>query len=387
MIKSRLNPNIPFYLLMFLSVSFVLSIFALQLFAGLLFIIWAIEKFSEKKKAIDFFVVAVLIYGGSRLLSVIFSEYPEQSIHSLYKEVLFFLSVFSIGFYLKALDERKIKILIYVFIAGAALNSLIGLIQFNFGKVERAQSLSSGYTVFSGYLTAALGIAIAAINFDEIKKRYSVFNIITIGLILSAILTSLGRANIAVAGLIILASLLLKKINLKQFILIILITVPVSYLSFINNTDVVSARIEAPAQLSDRDIIYKGAMEIAFEHPVFGFGTRTFKQIFPFREEFADKGVGGWHNHFLQMYFESGIIGLTAYLFLIFIVFKSAYKFLRGNNREGNKIIAWGVIFSVAALFLSAFFSGFIDSPILSIQFAFLVSLLTSVIYKEQLNE
>jgi hypothetical protein len=116
MISSRYDSRIPFYLLILLSVSYVLSIFTLQLFGGMIAILWLFEKNSEKKKAIDGFIVAVSIYGIARLLSIALSEYQGESIQAIYKEALFFISVFSFGFYLKVLDEKKIILLIYYFI-------------------------------------------------------------------------------------------------------------------------------------------------------------------------------------------------------------------------------------------------------------------------------
>jgi O-antigen ligase len=370
--------------MIFLSVSFVLSIFALQLFGGILAVLWMFERNSEKRKAIDNFVIVVCIYGIARIIAIALSEYPEESVQALYKEALFFLSVFSFGFYSKILDERKIRLLIYSFIAGAVINSLIGLAQFSFGIVERAESLSSGYSVFSGYLVVSLGISIAVLGFNEIKKKYSYFIVISLGIILAGIITSLGRANISIAILIFIISIIVKKINLKQILFVLLIAGAVSYISFYNNKGEITQRIESPAQLSDRDILYKGAVELVWENPVFGFGPRTFKKIFPFRDEFEDKGIGGWHNNILQVYFESGLIGLSAYIILFFVVLRSGYKLLKRKSLEDSRIIVWGILISVAALFLSAFFSGvLIDSPILSIVFAFLVSIMTSEIYKE----
>src|SRR5690606_28569945 len=119
MISTRYEIRIPFYFLILLSVSFVLSIFAMQLFGAALVILWLFEKNSEKKKAIDSFIIAVLIYGLIRIISIIFSEYPDESISALYREALFFLSIFPIGFYLKSFDDQKKKIIIYSFIAGA----------------------------------------------------------------------------------------------------------------------------------------------------------------------------------------------------------------------------------------------------------------------------
>ena len=385
MISSRFNIQIPFYLLTFLSVSYVLSIVVLQVFTGALVILWLFEKTSEKKKAIDSFIIMLLVYGFVRLLSIIFSEYQDISIHSLYKEALFYLSVFPFGFYLKSLDPKKTQVIIYTFIAGGVINSLIGLIQFNLGVVERAESLSSGYMTFSGYLLTVLGVALTSFNLNEVKKRYPYLISISIILILAGIITSLGRANIFVAVLLLIMSLIIrKKVNIKQIVSFAIVIAAILYISFSSNPTLVKQRIGAPAAFSDRDIIYKGAVEIFPEHPVLGYGPRTFKKIFPLKEQFADQGIGSWHNQILQIYFESGILGLSAYLVLMFLIFQKGYKFLKTKPQQESRNIVLGVMLSVAALFLSSFFSNFIDSPVLSIEFAFIVSLMTSEIFRNK---
>ncbi len=384
MISSRFDIRIPFYLTILLSVSFVLSIFALQLFAGLLVILWLLEKNSEKRKAIDKIVVLIVIYGLVRIVAIIFSEYPSVSIQTFYKEGLFFLSIFSLGFYLKVFDEKKTRQIIYIFILGAALNSLIGLIRFNLGSVERAQSFSSGYTVYSVYLLAAFGVVVFLSGLSEIKRRYFYLHIILSAVILAGMVSSLGRADIAVAVLILLAGIFFKRIKIRQVLLIILGAAILSSISFFNNSTEATQRVEAPTQLSDRDVLYKGAVELIREHPLLGYGPRTFKEIFPFKDELADKGVGGWHNELLQVYFESGAAGLTAYLALMIGIFSSGISFVKRNRTEESATIVLGILVSIAALLLSALFSGFIDSPILSIVFALLVSVLTSESFRNK---
>ena len=304
MITTRFDQRLPFYLIMLLSLSFTLSIFTMQLFGGVLAVLWLSEKNSEKKKAVDHIITLVALYGLIRLLAIVFSEYPSLSVHSLYKEALFYLSVFSISFYMKVFDSRKIHLIIYFFLLGAALNSVIGLVSFNLGFVERAQSLSSGYMTFSVYLLASFGIAIMLSGLEKIKGKYYYIHILLTGLILTGIISSLGRANIVIAVLILITGIFLKKIRIKQVLLLGIVAFILSSISFLNNSTEVNQRIDAPTQLSDRDIIYKGAGEIMWEHPVLGFGPRTFKEIFPLREELADKGVGSWHNDLLQVYFE-----------------------------------------------------------------------------------
>ena len=327
MISSRFDIRVPFYLTALLSVSFVLSIFALQLFAGLLAILWLLEKYSEKRKAIDKIVVLIAIYGLVRIVAIIFSEYPSVSVQSFYKEGLFFLSIFSLGFYLKVFDERKRRQIIYIFILGAALNSIIGLTKFNLGLVERAESFTSGYTAFSVYLLAAFGVTIILSDLSEVKRRYFYLHIILSAIILAGMVSSLGRADIAIAILVLLAGILLKRIKIRQVLLIILGAAIISSISFFNNSTEATQRVKAPTQLSDRDVLYKGAEELIREHPLLGYGTRTFKEIFPLKDKLEDKGIGGWHNELLQVYFESGFAGLSAYLAINDRNFFFRYKF------------------------------------------------------------
>ncbi|RPI65244.1 MAG: O-antigen ligase family protein [Ignavibacteriales bacterium] len=202
----------------------------------------------------------------------------------------------------------------------------------------------------------------------------------------AGIITSLGRINIAVAVLILILSVIFKMISFKNIIFILLIAGAISFISFYNNKAEVTQRIESPAQLSDRDIIYKGAGEILWEHPFLGYGPRTFKEIFPFREEFSDKGISGWHNHILQVYFESGLIGLAVYIYFFAVIFFSGYRFIMRRYEGVKNFIVQGVLLSCAALFLAAFFSSVIDAPVLSIVFVFLVSIMTSEFYKEKYN-
>jgi O-antigen ligase len=386
MITTRFDQRLPFYLIILLSVSFSLSIFTMQLFGGTLALLWLFEKNSEKKKAADRIVMMVTLYGLVRLLAIIFSEYTSVSVHSLYKEALFYLSVFSIGFYMKVFDSRKIRLIIYFFLVGAALNSVIGLINFNFGLVERAQSLSSGYMTFSVYLLTSFAMAIILSGFEEIKEKYFYIHILLTGLILTGIVSSLGRVNIVIAVLILITGIFLKKIRIKQVLLLGIVAFILSSVSFLNNSTEINQRIEAPAQLSDRDIIYKGAGEIMWEHPVLGFGPRTFNEIFPLREELTDKGVGSWHNDLLQVYFESGFIGLMTYILMIVIIFSSGIGFVMKNKGEGNNIIVLSTLVSIGAMLLSSVFSGFIDSPVLSIVLVFLISLQASEVYRSKLH-
>lgn len=379
-VTSRFNSHISYTLIIAVVITFLLSLALLQVFAGALCLLWLLEKWNEKKKAFDVFSKIFLIFLIVRLAALIFSEFIGVSVQILYKEVLFYLCFFSLSFYLKTFDYEKIKNILYYFSFASVVIALIGIVRFNLSIVERAESFSSGYSTFSSYLLAGLGCMLAFAENTKKIKYFQWLRIVAAAIILVGIVTSLGRANAVIAAAMLIISLFLKRMKLLHVIYIILITIPLSYLSFQNNSIQVNQRIEAPTQLSDRDIIYKGAGEIIFNHPLLGYGPKTFSEIFPHREDFADKGIGSWHNDLLEVYFESGSLGLAAYMLLIFSVFFYQIKFLiREKEKVEARSIIYGVLFATAGLFLSALVAGFINSPVLSLVFALLVGVQSAV--------
>ncbi|GMU95428.1 O-antigen ligase family protein [Ignavibacterium album] len=387
LIKSRFSEKIIFTILSLLAVSFVLSLFLMQLAAALLFILWLFEKKEQKKKAFDVITAFILIFGLVRLITIFLSEFPQSSFESLYKEALFYTTAVALPFYLKTLDKKKVLGLMIIFIYGAAIISIIGSTRFFIGDVERAQSFSSSYTVFSGYLLTAF---VSALFYPKKDKSFNqqFFWAIVYSIIFLGLLTSLGRANIALALLAFLVAITLKQISVRQIIMLIIIAIIGYGVYSFRPSKVIGERVENITQLSDRDIIWQGAKEILFEHPVLGFGPRTFQQIFPLKEKFADKGIGGWHNDFLQIYFESGAIGLLAFLILLYIILKTSINQIRNKKTDAElKSVSASVLASVIALIISAMAAGFITSVVLSIVFVFLISFLSRIDYEQKQDQ
>ncbi|MFN3873232.1 MAG: O-antigen ligase family protein [Ignavibacterium sp.] len=382
LIKSRFSEKIIFTILSLLAVSFVLSLFVLQLAAALLFILWLFEKKDEKKKAFDSIISFVLIFGLVRLITIFLSEFPQSSFESLYKEALFYTTAVALPFYFKTLDKKKVLELMMIFILGAAVISVIGSTRFFIGEVERAQSFSSSYTVFSGYLLTAF---VSALFYPKKDKSFNqqLFWAVVYSIIFLGLLTSLGRANIAIALFAFLVAIILKQIPVRQIIMLVIIALIGFGVYSVRPSKVIGERVENITQLSDRDIIWQGAKEILSEHPFFGFGPRTFQQAFPLKEKFADKGIGGWHNDFLQIYFESGIVGLISFLILLYIIIKTSINQIRNKKTDAElKSISASVLASVIALILSSIVAGFITSVVLSIVFIFLISSLSRIDYE-----
>ncbi len=391
MIVSRFSSKYVFAIFAILSVSFVLSLFLLQLLGAILFLLWLFEKWDNKSKSFDTLLKLIFIFGFVRLISVVFSSYPSSSNAVFYKEALFYTSALSFFFYIKSFDKKTLVDLLSIFIAGAVAMSVVGILKFSLGIVERAEGFSSSYTVFSAYLLTALSIALFYPT-DKNKKFKEVIRLLSIILLFIGIIVSLGRTNIAVAVLIFVSAVLFKKVDIKSAVIIIatlLILISLYYISnrqTINNN--VTDRIENISYLSDRDIIWKGAKEILFNKPFLGYGPRTFNEIFPLRDEFSDKRIGGWHNDALQIYFESGLLGLSIFLFLLVYILYISVKLVKSKTLDDDyKKIAQAVLCSIISLFLSGITAGFITSVVLSIVFVFLLSVLSRIEFERTINK
>ena len=388
MLNTRYDTRLPFYLTIATVSSFLLSLFLLQLFAGLLVLAWLFESNKNKFKAIDtisyIFIAFVLI----RILSTLFSDYPDSSNQMYYKDLLFFLSFFAFGYYLKVFDENKLRTIYYAFVIAAIFVACIGLTKFITGNTERAESFTSGYATFSSYLVSVIGFAL--ILFRIIKdKQQKLLLAAGVVLMISGIVTSLGRTNIVIAIFILFIGIVAIKIKVRYAIALFLLAIGISWVSFQLNVKEFNKRIETPVHLSDRDVLFETAKELfmKFEKPIIGYGPRTFHDVFTNREQISDKGVGSWHNDFIQVYFESGFLGLAAFLVIIFLPFIKALKCLKDCRlSEERKYFLIGAVLGLVGLVLSALTAGFVNSPVLSILFAFFITTISVIVYPVKNN-
>ncbi len=379
MVNSRFDKKVLLAILSLFAVSFLISLALLQLVAGLIFIMWLFEKNEEKRKAGGLILYAIFIFGLVRLISVFLSDFPSSSYQVFYKEAIFYTTAVSLSFYYKSLDKEGIIKLLYFFISGAVLVSLIGTYRFYSGDVDRAQSFSGSYTAFSSYLLVAFSFSLFFFK-DYSKKSNQIIWATIYVILLLGIFTSLGRANLFIALLILVISIVLKQIKPLQLIVLLVSILTIFFINYLFPSDRIEQRATNITQLSDRDIIWEGAMKIISEKPIIGFGPRTFSEIFPLKEKFQDKGVGGWHNDFLQIYFESGIIGLISFMFLLFVIIKELLKQINYKTLSIEfRSISISILFVLISLLLTAFFSGFITSVYISVVFVFLIMLIDRI--------
>jgi O-antigen ligase len=131
------------------------------------------------------------------------------------------------------------------------------------------------------------------------------------------------------------------------------------------------------SNLSDRDILWKGAGMIYSEHPVFGFGPVTFREIFPLFENITDKNLSSWHSDYLQVYMESGIVGLVTFLWLGVSVFYIGIKMLLKKSIDNvSKDLALALVLAMTCFYLTGTVGTFIFNPISTLLFQILLGIL-----------
>jgi O-antigen ligase len=130
------------------------------------------------------------------------------------------------------------------------------------------------------------------------------------------------------------------------------------------------------SHLSDRDVLWRGAAALLDDHPLFGYGPGTFRQIFPFHDLLTDKEINGWHNDYLRIYLESGLVGVTAFVAWMGAIFWKGLRFVRRKDISGSdQTIAKAILAAIGTILVSSLVaSAAFDTIILM-----LLSLLTAI--------
>jgi len=294
--------------------------------------------------------IPFLIFIVARAASVPFSVDPSVSLTGLYNEVFFYIMFFLAVHVLQSGDmDRSVVTVLWVIVAASVVASLIGTTKFALGSVERASSTTSGYYTLGLYLTLALPIPLL------LGKRGGVFRLWWIPL-LSATVMCLGiifsfdRLHwVGMAAVILIAGLIRERRLIIAFAggsALLALMVPEINRRLVQLVDI-------GTNLSGRDVLWRGAGMIIGERPVFGFGLRTFRLIFPIPAELPNPLIGSWHNDYLQLYFDGGLVALLGFLWLIVSVYRWSWKAYRSDLISvDQRYILVALVVSATLLFL-----------------------------------
>ncbi len=294
----------------------IFSIALLQLALGVLALLWlvALGRGSQNGFRSTVLDVPMLAFIAGRALSVPFSVDPQTSMQALYIEMIFYAAFFVFTNTVRVDREKEMSTLIRVFVWTAVFAAAIGVFKYSAGISERASSTTSGAYTFSLYLVVILPLTLFLARDNRIFKTpthaYLAAAILGLGVIFS-----LNRMYwIVMVGTLVVAALINRD---KRPLMAYAFGMAVFILVLPSVAHRFQLTLELLSHSSDRNVLLRGATMIYAQHPLVGFGPRTFREIFPLMSQLSDKGTGSWHNDFLQVYIESGLLGLTPYCWLV----------------------------------------------------------------------
>ena len=128
-----------------------------------------------------------------------------------------------------------------------------------------------------------------------------------------------------------------------------------------------------------RITLWKEALHIWKDFPLTGSGLNTYARISPQYKSCADGGIYP-HNSFLQMAAETGVLGLGAFLWILFVFFKEGWRHIE----QHKSFLVLGLLSGILAFLVHSF----VDSNLYQLQLVvllwFMMGLTVAIMKLEQ---
>jgi O-antigen ligase len=314
-----------------------------------------------------------LAFLGGRVLSIAFSQHLRESLSALWVEFFFYGVFFLTTQAVRREKESAVTVLLGVMVAAAVGASLFGIVDVALDFERRATSTTAGPYTLGAYLCLVLPLTFM---FTAGTRR----SFLTparwlIPLVLSAgIILTFDRLHWAAMALI------LGVVFLRPGTRLPIILIGVAVVCFLALPSVRGRLLQIAAlgqYMDGRDVLWRGAAMIAWTHPLVGFGPRTFPDIFPLFLDMPVRGVGSWHNDYLQVYMESGLLGLLPLGWLVVATYVHGIRWLRFRaGSPSRRTLVRFLLGSVTVMFL---IGGMLDT-VVGISFRILLGLLACLI-------
>ncbi|MBI5214621.1 MAG: O-antigen ligase family protein [Ignavibacteriae bacterium] len=333
-------------------VSLMVSIAAAQILFGFLLIFSILLYRQGARYKPTRFDIPILVFVLARLLSIIFSEYPSESFNTITKELIFYSSFYATVFYLQhATEEERNAVLRWLFISTAIVALVASGITI-VGLTKRARGFTGGGTLAT-HLSLTMVVALCLKEEKKIFKAPLHFWLLFLSMSIGLAFTFTRGDWLATSiALLVYGSLFNKKMVLGFIVFVSVIVLSVPYAR-----ERVTTLMNPWDHSSDRLTLWKNAVTHFDEHPFFGFGPETFHHVFNDRMNIDDKGIGAWHNDVIQIYMESGLLGVSAFVFMIgSVVYVSVVTIRRTKiNHSSSAVPLMGVLLVITYLVLGSF--------------------------------
>lgn len=348
--------------------------------------------------------LAVMVIANA--VSIIFSAYPGLSFRGFFGKELKFLAIFfmlveSIS------SKQRLKGVLITIIASALLITVDAAVQVYTGKdflrgypYDTFSASFYAATGFASWLTVVIpvlvGIAMSKILPDR-RLKYLLFATAFVQFLY--LIKTLSRGawiGFAIASFF-MGYYIFRELNFKKRVLCLSsVAVFLAVVLFmprplmfkikdairvkLNLSQTISQRMSSIAQInkgsvSERIYWWQEAIRIIKDYPLFGCGINTYSRV-ALKYKSFEYGGGYPHNSYLQKAAEIGLPGLLAFLWLLFLYFKTGFLYLKSNK----DYLVLGILSGILAFLVHAFFDTHFYSLQLVILFWYMLGLTIAAI-------
>ena len=363
---------------------------------------WKMLPKTELNKVLGIFIVI-------NALSMIFSANPGLSSRAFFGKELKFLAIY---FMLVEVinNKRRLKIVLITIIASVVLILADAGTQYfrgvDFIRGYPLNRLAASFLTANGFaswliviIPLFLGLLMAG---KTIGKGLKALLLILILLLIVCLLATYARGAWLgfIIGIFLMVGYVFKKFTLKIKLLCLFAGVgllvafsvfPQSLLSKVKAcgrinfklSETVNTRIKSTMKTEEgstpiRLKLWKEALRITRDYPLLGCGLNNYSKVGPKYKSFDWGGVYP-HNSYLQMSAETGLLGLFAFLWVLFLFFKTGLRYF--NQRKDFLVL--GFLSGILAFLVHAFFDTHLYSLQLVVLFWFMLGLTMAVIKLE----
>ncbi|MFM8561378.1 MAG: O-antigen ligase family protein [Solirubrobacterales bacterium] len=317
-------------------------------------------------------------------LAVVLVLYSVQSIWTsdpdrALENVLFFYVPFAVGFVLLSRFDwtpRLAARLLAVLAALAVVLTAIGFVEFatrhlilnpkviaanQVNDYFRVNSLFFDPNIFGRFLAIVIVLLVAWICWENRQKAVAA-GAVVVAFLFGGLLTTLSQSSYAalLAGLAMLAAL---RWSVRWTVAVVAVAAVLAAGALAVGAGVLQGGDDASRATSGRSALVAGGVGLFAERPVAGWGSGSFAREYREAENVsAAKAASASHTIPVTVAAEQGVIGLVAYLALLFFAFS---RCLRGISSGANPAIRAAVAAAFTALVVHTLaYAAFLEDPV-----------------------
>ncbi len=267
--------------------------------------------------------------------------------------------------------EQEVKKVMHLMLGVAGIVACIGVAQFFIFPVSRlaagGATATTGFgraNTFADFLLILIPVNIGFIIYEKERRRQVFFLCLLTLFSIALVMTKSRGAYLSVPPMVavliffsrnrkmILSLVAIFLIGILYLLTNLLVTGKAAHLvtkhyndigyQFHSIGQVITEGTQADSSLQARVNAWKRAVPEIIDHPFFGHGV-------------GSKRLGYYDNHYVRELYETGLVGLSAFLFMNAVIFFAALQLFRGSATILGRQLSLGVIGAQAGILVHAF--------------------------------